>query len=268
MTIGSEASRSVGSFLSEIGPNSAASSSESIGDRFEAALRKSLGEVGISTEDVVLESSGGGLESGKETVIRLIISEAPAATCGCATESSTGTATPAASSLAVGGEQEVGLPPYDPLMGPRITREMWTEELLTDDLTQETLWNIQNPAEFLNARGDMVTQPTDIRTRSLLDARTWSVNPGFLSTREQAEAMLTRLRSLGIDAGEIREYPPTCDVVTVDYFDDPRRFFFIGDMNVGGLLWRYAKNTVETADQMTLDEFHTMEAAAASMAAG
>lgn len=264
MTIGTEPSKSAGGFLSEIGPKSAAASSESIGDRFEAALRKSLGEVGILSCDVVLESSRPGSEASTGTVIRLIF---PETWVGPGTVAAApGTATLVAGSPAVVGEQEAALPPYDPLKGPQITQEMWTDELLTGDLTQETLWNVQDPASLLNARSDAVSQPTEVRTRSLLDGTTWSVNPGFLSTREQAEAMLTRLRNLGIDAGEIREYPPTCDVVTVDYADDPRRFFFIGELNVGGLLRRYAAHTVETADQMTLDECRTVETAAASVA--
>ena len=44
------------------------------------------------------------------------------------------------------------IPPYDPKVGPRITRDMWTQEMLTRDLPADLLRNIVEPAAFLNAR--------------------------------------------------------------------------------------------------------------------
>ena len=44
---------------------------------------------------------------------------------------------------------------------------MWTEELLTADLSSETLGDVQNPADLLNARLEAVRSPTEATIKNL-----------------------------------------------------------------------------------------------------
>jgi hypothetical protein len=75
-----------------------------------------------------------------------------------------------------------------------------------------------------------------------------------MSTREDAEAVLVRLRSLGYTGEGVVERRPENAFSRVEYGADPRRHFEIGPFNAGLLLERYAKYPRETADQMTLAE--------------
>jgi hypothetical protein len=151
----------------------------------------------------------------------------------------------------------VTIPPYDPRIGPQITNDMWTEEMLTGELTADQLRNVVDPAGFLNARLAKVQKPTNAHWIDTMTGRRTPVNPSHLSTREQAEAMLERLRKLGLKDGEIVEIRPENPFSRIDYVDDPRRHYHIEGLNVGLLVERYAKYPKETADQMTIAELHT-----------
>jgi len=149
----------------------------------------------------------------------------------------------------------------DPFPGPSITREQWTEELLTADLSQETLHDVQDPAGLLNARAHLLDKPTDAEITDSHSGRSWPLNPGVLSTMEQALKMKERLEDLGIDAGEITESVPKSGPFGIDYGSDDRRIYQIGELNVASLLRCYAKNTKEFADQRVLDEWKAITAA-------
>jgi hypothetical protein len=100
-----------------------------------------------------------------------------------------------------------------------------------------------------------VCNPTNARILDASNGSSQPLNASQLSTREQADAMLERLRDLGIDAGEVQESQIGGGPFQVDYADDDRRFLHIGGMNVGLLLQRYARYTVEFANTQTLDEW-------------
>jgi hypothetical protein len=149
--------------------------------------------------------------------------------------------------------QLASIPPYDPRKGPQITNDMWSEAMLTGDITESQLRNIVDPAGFLNARLAHAQRPTTAKFVNH-NGSTTRVNASQLSTREQAEAMLTRLRALGLVGGEVVEPQMANPFSYVDYGDDPRRHFQIGNLNVGLLIERYAKYPKEAADRMTLAE--------------
>ncbi|MEZ5356676.1 MAG: LysM peptidoglycan-binding domain-containing protein [Bryobacteraceae bacterium] len=149
--------------------------------------------------------------------------------------------------------KQAAIPPYDPRKGPQITNDMWTEEMLTGDLSENQLRNIVDPAAFLNARLAHCQQPTSAKWVNS-NGSTSQVNPSQMSTREQAEAMLVRLRGLGLQGGEIIQPSMSNPFSYLDYGDDPRRHFQIGGLNVGLLLERYAKYPKDAADRMTLAE--------------
>jgi hypothetical protein len=155
----------------------------------------------------------------------------------------------------------VTIPPYDPRIGPQITKAMWTEEMLTGELTADQLRNVVDPAGFLNARLAKVQRPTKAHWIDSLTGRQSPVNPSHMSTREQAEAMLQRLNRLGLRDGSVIELRPENAFSRIDYVDDDRRHLYIGGLNVGLLRERYAKYPVETANQMTIAELHSAEAA-------
>jgi hypothetical protein len=83
----------------------------------------------------------------------------------------------------------------------------------------------------------------------------------MLATRAEAEAMLERLRGLGITPGAIGESHAGGGFYEVDWGGEDRRLFDIGGMCVGLLLERYARNPREFADQMTLEEWNGMVSA-------
>jgi hypothetical protein len=146
------------------------------------------------------------------------------------------------------------IPPYDPKIGPQITNDMWTEEMLTGELTEEQLRNIVDPAAFLNARIERRQKPTEAVWVSTISGARQSVNPSQMSTPDDAEAMLKRLRALGYSGGGVTEQRPENPFSRIEYGSDPRRHLNIGEFNVGLLLERYAKYPKEQADQMTLTE--------------
>lgn len=146
------------------------------------------------------------------------------------------------------------IPPFDPTRGPQITNDMWTEEMLTGELTSDQLRNIVDPAAFLNARLELRQKPTDATWVSTISGARQAVNPSQMSTADDAQSMLARLRALGYSGPGVEEHKPENPFSRIEYGSDPRRHYDIGQFNVGLLLERYAKYPKEQADQMTLAE--------------
>ena len=147
---------------------------------------------------------------------------------------------------------ETGAPGLKP--GQLLTKEMWTQEMLTGDVTEDMLKNIASRSEFFNARLAAVQKPTEARVISAVDGSSVPLNPAEMSTGEQAEAMLARLQALGAKRLKIDERAPQGGVFRVEYGNDPRRHFYVGDLNVGLLIQRYAKYPKEVADRLTMVE--------------
>lgn len=136
-----------------------------------------------------------------------------------------------------------------------ITKEEWAENnLLNGDLAAETLHRVADPAALLNARLEAVRSPTEAQIVDDSGGAAQGINSSGLSTLEQAEAMLDRLKKLGIDAGEIVDLE-FGGPYRMDFKSDARRYYLIDGHNVGHLIERYAKMPVEVADMMTLAEF-------------
>ena len=156
---------------------------------------------------------------------------------------------------------EEGFPKYDPQLGPRITRQMWTEALLTEDLPADLLRNVQDPSALLRARVERLHQPTEAKVVSDYDGAQAPINPSFLSTRAQAEAVRERLLGLGFDAGEIEEVEISGGPFRTDWAGEERRMYTINGLNVGLILEKYARYPKELADRMMLDELRALTAA-------
>lgn len=155
--------------------------------------------------------------------------------------------------------KHITIPPYDPKVGP-IIKAPYTDEMLDGELTVDQLRNVVDPAGFLNARLARVQKPTKAHWVDNLTGRTSPANPSYMSTAEQAAAMLARLQRLGLRDGRIFELRPENAFSRIDYADDPRRHWYVGGgLNVGLLVERYAKYPVETANQMTVAELHIQD---------
>jgi hypothetical protein len=154
----------------------------------------------------------------------------------------------------------VTIPPYDPRIGP-VVKAPYSDEMLTGELTADQLRNVVDPSGFLNARLAKVQRPTQAHWIDNLTGKKSPVNPSHLSTHEQAAAMLARLLRLGLRDGSILEIRPENAFSRIDYAGDDRRHLYIGGLSVGLLVERYAKYPVETANQMTIAELHSAEAA-------
>jgi hypothetical protein len=151
-------------------------------------------------------------------------------------------------------EPEPKIPPYDPKVGPRITPDMWTMEMLCGPLTQDLLANQKDPAAFLNARKSLLTQPTPAKVVSLHDGSSNPLSPQSMATVEQAEGMREYLvKQLGMLPVDITDQAPV-GAFRVDWGNDPRRLLGIGPLSVGALLMRYATTPKELADQQTREE--------------
>ncbi len=213
--------------------------SDTSANEFAASLEQALEGLGVSGVKVRPAATEGESPSGSgvaasQFVITLAGGQVPA---GDAAEVST---------IEPGG--------YDPAVGPRITREMWTDDLLEGDLPNEVFLNVQDKADFLKARLERVQQPTPAVVQSDHDGSESPLNGSFLSTREQAESVKELLLGLGIDPGEIVEIGMG-GPFSVDWRGDGRRQFNVGDHNVGLILERYAKYPKEQADRMMIEEF-------------
>lgn len=246
MTITNGNISSEGEFLAQAGASPG--NSQSLDERFLSALQKSLSDAGFGRADVEIERMKAAGVDTQDAVIRLTLATAEARIA--AAESRTGKTTMASV------ESEVPA-----IKGPQITRDMWTEELLTGDLTAETLAHVQDPAELLNARLAAVRKPTEAAINDSTTGASQRINSSILATREQAEAMLERLTTLGLSGGAIEERLVMGGPYALEYNGDERRCYNIDGMSVGMLVERYAKYPVEVADEMTLAELSKATAA-------
>lgn len=141
--------------------------------------------------------------------------------------------------------------------GPRIRPGTYTEKMLTETFDAEFLRDVQDPADFINARLERLRKPTPAVVRGPAGLPPQPLNPAQLSTAQQAEAMLARLRGLGLPVEEVATAPLE-GPFALDYGNDERRPYQIGAMNAGALLSLYATYPEEVADQMVLDEWRRM----------
>lgn len=204
-------------------------------EMFSLALEKSLSEMGIAGDGVrvSVNSSPSVQSGGNRNLTQFIVT----------------IANPAPGKGTDGHPEAAGDNPWP---GPSISRDMWTRELLTDELPSSVLADVQDPAALLTARGERLNQPTDAKVTSAYDGNSQPINPRVLSTLDQAKQMQAKLEALGIDAGKIHEVVPTSGPFSINYGGDARRLYQIGPMNVGLLLHRYAENVKEIADARTL----------------
>lgn len=144
---------------------------------------------------------------------------------------------------------------YDPKVGPTITPEMYTDEMLDSVFDAEFLKNVKDPAGFIQARIARLLRSTPAVVRGPAGLDPQPLNPAHLSTLAQAKAMLQRLRELGIEAGPITDSSFSGGPFSQDYGTEQRRPYEIGGMNVGALLLLYAVHPKEVADQMVLAEW-------------
>ena len=233
----SSQNRSISEYLTRTAPGARASQSQDISHQFSAALENSLEELGFKPDQIHVtireaESQISQEDSAKRQF--LITLEAPLET----SEES----------------ESPEIPPYDPKVGPLITNDMWTEEMLTGDLTQDFMRNVVDPAALLNARLEATHSPTNASVVNVEDGSSQPLNASHLSTMAQAEAMLERLNSLGINTDGIKESVFSSGPFSYDFAGDERRIFEIAGMNVGQLVERYSKYSLESADNMTLAE--------------
>lgn len=134
------------------------------------------------------------------------------------------------------------------------------KEMLGGNLTQDTLKRATDPTALLNERLAMVHGASSASIKNTFDGTSQSLNASWLSSRDQADAMLDKLNSLGANAGGVDELQMNGGLFGIDYADD-RRSFLVNGMNVQMLMERYAKYPVEVADQMTRDELASLAAA-------
>lgn len=137
---------------------------------------------------------------------------------------------------------------------PMITADRYTADLLLSPVSVETLRQVVDPAGLMNQRLAVLQIPTRAVWRDAMTGAATPVNASHMSTYEMAVAMRDYLRGLGLPVGEVNEQRPENAVSRIDYAGDPRRHFAVGDLNVGLLFERYARNPKEVADQMTLAE--------------
>ena len=232
---------SIAEFLAEAGPSGGNGSQRSPESRFATALARSMTELGIPADQVQVRmreaaKTNAGAPSAREFLIT--VETSPKETAPPAVEPQPSTA------------EKTGLD-----LKQWITKDKWDETLLKADLPAEILHDVKDPADLLNARLDAVRKPTDATVKNQNDGTSQPLNSSGLSTREQADAMLERLRSLGISAGDVEEPPTAKGPFVFDYGSDDRRQFLIDGHSVGHLVERYAKYPVELANRMTMDEW-------------
>lgn len=130
-----------------------------------------------------------------------------------------------------------------------------------EPFSAEYLKGLKDPAGFLQSRLQALNAPTPAVVRSAAGGEPQPLNPAHLSTAEQAQLMLARLKQLGLPVEEVTggSFPP--GPFTIDYGADPRRPFEIAGMNVGALLRLYAAYPKEVAEQMVLEEWRRISLA-------
>ncbi len=232
-------------FLAEQSGVGRAGAARAAGPAFAGALKQVLLEAGFQPGEfrVTVQPAGGPSGTGGEQVLVTFLDSAPAAAAAPARDA--------------GGEE---IPPYDPQLGPRIPREMWTEAMLTEDLPAEVLRNVQDPSDLLNARVGRLRQPTNAKVKSGYDGTETPISPSLLSTRAQAEAVREKLIGLGLDAGEIQEVEVAGGPFATDWAGEERRMYTINGLNVGLILEKYARYPKEQADRMLRDEIGLLTA--------
>ncbi len=243
-SVGSTGS-SLAEFLAESGPGArTAGSTTAVRERFSAALAKAASEAGIPPEQLKVSVEEHPAAEGGKAQQRMIV------TVGAAPEVASD---PIETALETPAEP---IPPAaESVPVEWITKDKWAENnLLTGDLSAETLRRVVDPSELLNARLEAVREPTDAQVIDDGDGAAQGINASGLSTLEQAQAMLDRLEALGIGADEIVDLE-LGGPYRMDFGSDNRRYYLIDGHNVGHLIERYAKLPVEVADQITLNEF-------------
>jgi hypothetical protein len=150
---------------------------------------------------------------------------------------------------------------YDPNVGPTIGPEDYTDEMLESIFFDaELLRTMRDPAGFMQARLARLAQPTPAVVRGPGGLNPQPLNPDYLSTRAQAQAMLEHLRELGIDAEGITESSFTGGPFWHDWGSEQRRPYEVAGMNVGALLRWYAVYPREVADEMVLAQWRRLSA--------
>ncbi len=232
-------------FLAQTGPARLSAPPQTVGRDFTSMLERALAEAGFSPGEyrVTVESSGGRTGGPGPRVTVTFFETAPGR-----------------NGAAENGAGEAGQPSYDPSTGPRISRDMWTEAMLTEDLPAELLRNVQDPSELLRARLERLQQPTEAKVVSDYDGSEAPINPSLLSTLAQAEAVRERLINLGLAAGEIQEVEVSGGPFRTEWGGEERRMYTINGLNVGLILEKYARYPKEYADQMMLDEIRLLTA--------
>ncbi len=266
-------STSVNSFsgiMANSAPGSPDSTSNVDSREFAEALESALVSMGFPQDDVHVQVANGARAGGSGRQITITVGSVETAAASAATAAASGTppapvspfaaAAPALRGLsadpaAIVEDSSTSALEYDPHRGPQITKDMWTEEMLTGDLSADLLKNMKDPSAFLTARLEAIQRPTDAKLMHLYDGSSSGVNASFLSTRAQAEAVRDRLLSLGIDVGEIEEVGAGGGPFAMDWGTEDRRMYAINGLNVGLIVEKYSRHTVERADQMILDQF-------------
>ncbi|MDX9981791.1 MAG: hypothetical protein RBU25_17350 [Lentisphaeria bacterium] len=141
-----------------------------------------------------------------------------------------------------------------------ITKDQWTVELLTQDITAGMLSKVEDPAGLMNARVDALRRPTTAYVQNGDGRNPVGINPSYLCTREQAEVVMERMRELGIEPGELSE-ARLAGPFEISYGAEERRMFTIAGVNAGLMAEYYARYTKETADQRMRDLWLGGEAA-------
>lgn len=229
------------SFLAQTSGNSTAANGAT--RRFEAVLQGALESAGLKQDQLQITRDPAQSGGAERFVLTILPDRAGKHTAALP------------ESAPAGLEQSTAsFPDYDPSRGPRITKSMWTEEMLTGELTSKLLNNIQNPGEFLRARVAQVRKPTDATMVGEGDGNTSGLNSSFLSTRQQAETMRQRLLDLGINVNEVQEQTLGGGPYQMNWGAEDRRVYTINGLSVGLLIEKYARHTSEVADQLIRDQ--------------
>jgi hypothetical protein len=240
MSIVSNQTESLASFLSEAAASSGRSPGRSTNERFSSSLELALESAGLTGEQVTVQVPPSSVQS---------------ANLPPGTQQYLVTVSGAPSASADPSETTLPQHPGGASSGPWITKEMWTDEMLDGEISNEVFMKIQDKAEFMNTRLDRVQSPTSANVLNDNDGTKLPLNGSHLATRSQAEEVRQLLEEIGIDAGEVKEVG-FGGPFEVQWGDEDRRLFTVAGRSVGLILERYAKYPKERADQMMRDEFN------------
>jgi hypothetical protein len=145
------------------------------------------------------------------------------------------------------------IPPYDPSIGPRITMDMVTPQMLIQPYSSDLLKNMVDPAAFMNMRSALLNAPTDAAVVSVYDGSRTPLNQANFSTQDQADAMAKLMKdTFGVDNQPVDG--AFHNMFYYDYGTDNRRSYQLGNMNVGLLMQTFATNSFEQATSMLKSE--------------